>query len=102
MLKDKLEPSLEGFGDCKTISRDPNVILGLFAPNRYNIPEHNTYDITVLKDNYRSLSILKYRDGEPNIKIPLYFDGAVDHFKELPPSDGASINKIYSELRKKH
>lgn len=86
-IEQKLEPSLDGLGDNKTTQRDANVILGLFAPDRYGITEHNGYDINFFRDRYRSMSILKDRDGVANKKLPLFFNGAVDFFKELPKVD---------------
>lgn len=86
-IEEKLEPSLEGLGDNKTTQRDANVVLGLFAPDRYNIEQHNGYDVRFFRDRYRSMSILKDRDGIANKKLPLFFDGAVDFFKELPRAD---------------
>ena len=86
-LVQKLEPSLDGLGDNKTIARDVNVALGLFAPDRYKITEHNGYDITRFRDRYRSMNIMKSRDGIANKKLPLFFNGAVDFFKELPKVD---------------
>lgn len=58
-IEQKLEPSLDGLGDNKTTQRDANVVLGLFNPDRYNIVEHNGYNIEFFADMYRSLSILK-------------------------------------------
>lgn len=58
-IESKLEPSLDGLGDNKTTQRDADVVLGLFAPDRYNIQQHNGYDISFLRDRYRSMSILK-------------------------------------------
>lgn len=86
-LVQKLEPSLDGLGDNKTIARDVNIALGLFAPDRYKITEHNGYDITKFRDRYRSMNIMKSRDGIANKKLPLFFNGAVDFFKELPKVD---------------
>lgn len=83
----KLEPTLDGLGDNKTTQRDANVVLGLFAPDRYGIEEHNGYDISFFRDRYRSCTILKDRDGTANKKLPLFFNGAVDFFKELPRVD---------------
>lgn len=101
----KLEPSLDGLGDNKTTQRDANIVLGLFAPDRYSIEEHNGYDITLLRDNYRSLSILKDRDGVANKKLPLFFNGAVDYFNELPPSNDlvrmSKVNEYVKKLKKK-
>lgn len=86
-LVQKLEPSLDGLGDNKTIARDVNIALGLFAPDRYKITEHNGYDIARFRDRYRSMNIMKSRDGIANKKLPLFFNGAVDFFKELPKVD---------------
>lgn len=98
-LVQKLEPSLDGLGDNKTIARDVNIALGLFAPDRYKITEHNGYDITRFRDRYRSMNIMKSRDGIANKKLPLFFNGAVDFFKELPKSDDMDgIRKVYEYI----
>lgn len=104
-IESKLEPSLDGLGDNKTTQRDANIVLGLFAPDRYNIEEHNGYDITFFRDRYRSLSVLKDRDGVANKKLPLFFNGAVDYFRELPRSDDRmkmmEVYKYTNNLNKK-
>jgi hypothetical protein len=58
-IEEKLEPSLDGLGDNKTTQRDANVVLGLFAPDRYGILTHIGYDVGFFRDRYRSMSILK-------------------------------------------
>lgn len=80
----KLEPSLHGLGESKLTQRKANVVLGLFAPVRFELPTYRGYNIGALQDNFRSLSILKYRNGNPNVHVGLYFDGAVNYFEELP------------------
>jgi len=98
-IEEKLEPSLDGLGDNKTTQRDANVVLGLFAPDRYSITNHNEYDITFFRDMYRSMSILKDRDGISNKKLPLFFNGAIDYFKELPKSDDKEgMKKVVSYI----
>lgn len=86
-IESKLEPSLDGLGDNKLTQRDANEIFGLFAPDRYEIANHRGYRIDLLEDNYRQLSMLKNRDGETNIRVGLFFDGATNHFEELYPVD---------------
>lgn len=98
-IEQKLEPSLDGLGDNKTTARDANVIIGLFDPNRYSIREHNGYDISRFKDRYRSVNLLKDRDGIANKKLPLFFNGAVDFFKELPKSDDMDgMRRVYEYI----
>ena len=85
-IMSKLEPSLDGLGETKLTQRKANVVLGLFAPDRFELPDHAGYDIEKLGDAYRSLKILKNREGISNVRVGLYFDGAVNYFKELPPA----------------
>lgn len=98
-IEEKLEPSLDGLGNNKETQRDANVVLGLFAPNRYGINLHNNYDLSILRDRYRSLSILKDRDGVANKKVPLFFNGAVDFFKEMPRVDDTeAIRRVHQYI----
>lgn len=100
-IEQKLEPSMDGLANAKNTKNDANVVLGLFAPNRFGIKEHYGYNITKLKDNYRALSILKSRDGESNLKVPLFFNGASDYFKILPKAqDIEGMNKVYEYIGK--
>lgn len=99
----KLAPSLDGLGDNKTTQQDANTILGLFAPFRHKIefyPNRKSgYDIYKFKDHIRFLEILASRDGGAGTICPLYFDGAVNFFQELPPSDStAELQNIYSQI----
>jgi replicative DNA helicase len=80
----KLEPSLADLADNKLTQRDCHLILGLFSPDRYEIPNYLGFDIYEMRDNYRCLSVLKNRNGISNMKVSLYFDGATCNFKELP------------------
>lgn len=83
------------------ITKLANVVLGLFSPYRFGLTEYMGYDITKLKDNIRFLEVIVNRDGEMGGILPLYFDGAVCYFKELPPpNDTKSINAVYSTLNK--
>lgn len=99
-IQEKLEPSLDGLGDNKTTQRDANVAIGLFAPFRYRIEQHLEYDIDFWRNNYRSLSVLKDRDGSSDGQLPLYFNGAVDEFREMPSNEG-SHNVELGELMRK-
>lgn len=95
-IEEKLEPSLDALADCTTTQREATVAFGIFAPNRYDITEHNGYDITILKDHYRSLSLLKQRDDRANVKLPLFFQGESDYFNEMPRIDEKDkLNKVY-------
>jgi hypothetical protein len=100
-IDEKLEPSLDGLADCKLTARDADVVIGLFAPDRYQIDNYENYDIRVFQDYFRMLLFLKTRDGEANMRTALFFDGMVGDFKELPKMDDAlGINRYYEYIRK--
>ena len=87
-IEKKLEPSLDGLGDSKLTQRDADLVLGLFAPTRYELESYRGYDINKLKDKYRCLIFLKDRHfGLANNYVHLYFNGAINQMKELPKSD---------------
>jgi hypothetical protein len=96
----KIRPSAAGLGDSKYTSRDANVTLGLFSPFRFGLTEYFKYDITILKDRIRFLEVITNRDGEMGGILPLWFDGAVCDFRELPkPDDTTAMNKVYAKCK---
>lgn len=96
----KLKPTLDGLGDNKKTQRDANVILGLFSPFRHKIREYLNYDIHAFRDNIRFLEILGGREGGAGTICPLYFDGAVNYFKELPlPQEELQIQRVKQLLQ---
>lgn len=99
-IESKLEPSLDGLGDNKLTGRDALVVLGLFAPDRYEIKKHLNYDVAVLQDNYRSLSILKNRFGQPNLKMGMFFNGATNTFKQLPELGSEDLSRLYENIKR--
>ena len=99
-IEAKLEPSLSGLGDNKLTQRDAFIVLGLFAPARHDIPKHMGYDITILKDWYRCLMILKNRMGVPNLRTALLFNGACNTFSELPKVGSPELAEIYEGIKR--
>ena len=84
LVEAKLEPSLADLADCKTTQRSADVVLGIFAPFRYDIEIHQGYDINIMQDNYRSVRFLKDRLSGLSGRLGLYFARGVPHFEELP------------------
>lgn len=75
-----------------------NLVIGLYSPFKYGIREYEGYDITKLRDNVRFMEVIEDRDYGANGQIcPLYFDGAVSTFTELPRvQDKEGMDKMYS------
>lgn len=97
---ERLYPTSDGLADCKMTVRDIDVLLGLYSPFKYGINEHNKYDITAFRNNIRFLQILEDRNnGGGGQTCPLFFDGAVSYFNELPlPNDREEINKVLAYI----
>ncbi len=87
----RLKPTLDGLAD---------IILGLFSPYRHEIPEYQGYDVKLFKDNIRFLEIIGGRDGGGGTICPLYFDGAVNYFKELPlPQEHSKMSQVHKLIQ---
>lgn len=99
---DRVEPQLSDFKESGNTQEDANVVLALFSPQRYEIPNFRDYNIGVLRNRFRSLSILKNRDGEADKILGMQFIGEVGTFNELPKGiemTNDDYNKI-SQLKK--
>ena len=99
---DRMRPTTDGLGDCKTTSRDANCVMGLYSPFKFDKKEHLNYDITKLQGYCRFLEVLEDRDYGANGHVcPLFFDGATSTFKELPKStDTERLNRYYRLIQK--
>lgn len=86
----KTEPDLSSFGESKTTVRNFDVVLGIYNPLKFEYSTHRGYQIISegnkkgLGDNYRSLHLIKDRDGAANKCVGVWFDGAMSIVKELP------------------
>lgn len=91
----KMMPSSDGLADCKTTTRDANLVIGLYSPFKYGLKEYEEYDITKFKNNIRFMQIIEDRDNGAGGQIcPLFFDGAVSTFTELPlPKDKPGLER---------
>lgn len=90
----KMIPSASGGGDSKYTFRDCDLAIGLFDPSKFGLPSWLGYKINDLTDgeglkNYaRFAYVIANRNGEMGGVCPLFFDGAVCDFQELPlPTD---------------
>ena len=102
-----VEPQLEDFADSSSTQNDADVVLALFDPLRYKVPDPSGYNLEKLKDQYgakyfRSLRLIKNSYGEDDVRIGLGFLGQIGMFKELPRRNDMTeadyesvINKTY-------
>lgn len=106
----KLEPSLDGIGEAKTISRSMHLIFGLFNPDRYELIQYpipprtdpeNCYRIDILRDRFRSIKIIKSNDSAVGKRIGLLFNPYSEVFEELPLPKTPELKKVYEDFLRK-
>ena len=103
MKQKKMVPSAAGLGDSKYTARDADLVLGLFDPSKFGLPTWLGYSISNasnegLKNYGRFLYVLAHRDGEMGGVCPLFFDGAVCDFQELPKPDATdAVKRFYDK-----
>lgn len=102
----KMTPSSSGLSDSKYTAKDANVVIGLFDPSKFGLSAWLGYKIDDgtglgLRTYARFLYLLENRDGEKGGICPLFFDGAVCNFEELPkPDDMVGMNAFYNKAKK--
>jgi len=97
---ERMKPSSQGLSDNKQTSKDVDLLLTLFSPFRNKLREYEGYNITKLQDHYRELTIELDRNGF-SCSTSLYFDGAVNVFRQLPePTDSKSMELVYERIKK--
>ena len=99
-ILDRVKPNREGLADNKATGLDVNLMLGIFSPYLYGETEYNGWDLTRLRDNHREMIILLNRNGKSNASIDLYFNGAVNYFRELPKEPTEKVYNYVERLRK--
>jgi len=96
----KIRPTVAGLSDSKYTAKDANMMLGITNPYAFELPEYLGYDLKNLKGNARFLEIVLNRDGQSNGICPLFFDGAINDFRELPlPNEREKIEPYYNYAR---
>ena len=101
----KLVPAVATLGDTKYTARDANLILGMFDPSFFGLPTWLGYKIADTDNNGlrnygRFLYVLRGRDGEQGGVCPLFFDGAVCDFEELPkPDEVDKLTAYYNRVK---
>ena len=73
------------------------MVIGLYSPFKYGLREYEGYDITKFRNHIRFMEVIEDRDYGANGQIcPLFFDGAVSTFHELPrPEDKEGLQQVY-------
>lgn len=101
----RMTPAVATLGDTKYTARDANLVIGLFDPNFFGLPTWKNYTIQDANNegllNYsRFAQVLRGRDGEQGGICPLFFDGAVCDFEELPRYNDPMVKAYYDKAKR--
>lgn len=94
-------PTLQGFGDNKSIGRDYLTVIGIGNPKRYGVQSFGGYTNLGSYDGFiRFLVVLKQRYGHCDDIIGVVMDGKCNWIREAPPStDTQSLNTIQNYIK---
>jgi hypothetical protein len=92
----KFKPSLGALGDSKYISRDCDVVIGLYCPHNFDVESYGRYDITKMRKYAMFAECLVNRNGASGGITSMLFDGAVSHFWELPKATDPGMQAVYN------
>ena len=101
----KMVPTAGYLSDSKYTTRDCDLAIGLFDPSKFGLPNWLGYKIqdtdgTGLRNYARFLYVIANRNGEMGGVCPLFFDGAVCDFEELPkPDDINAVSQYYAKAQ---
>ena len=101
----RMLPTAAGLADSKYTSRDCDLAIGLFDPSKFGLQTWLGYTIqdesgNGLRNYGRFLYVIANRNGEMGGICPLFFDGAVCNFEELPrPDEIDKVAKFYNKAK---
>ena len=102
LVTSRLIPTLANLDSVKITKNDALVIYGIFAPARFGVKTFEGYNLEELDDCFRTIHILKNRKGGGIGKVlPLFFDGLLETFEELPAPDQSLALAKFTELANK-
>ena len=79
--------TLNDIKDSGNPAQDCEVALSIFNPHREKLSSYNKYDIKVLADNFRVITVQKARDGASSIEVGVNFFGRNGIWHDLPTPD---------------
>ena len=95
-----LSPQQNDFKDSTNPYTDADCVYGIMNAWKMDLQEYLGYDLTILKEKFRAIKIIKNRKGRDNLAFGLYFEPTSGTFRELPlSSDVEKMNKVYEYLK---
>ncbi len=96
----KIKPQLSDFKNTGNMAEDANVVMSIFSPARYNIPEYLGYNTASIRDRIRFIDILKSRNGSPDLSKAAGYLGECGLFMDFPEPSHPTIrdNSLFNAI----
>lgn len=104
---DLTECSSEDIADSSAPFQDSEICIGVYYPLKFKLKTHKHYTIIVedehatfkgLRGRYRSLQLIKNRQGESEKAIPVNFFGELNIFRPMPKAEEIKDYSPYLSL----
>lgn len=101
------ECSSEDIADTSAPFQDCEVCIGVYYPLKFKLKKHKEFPIIVedktsdfegLRDRYRSLQLIKNRQGKSEKAIPMNFFGEIGYWIQLPKAETIKDFEKYLSL----
>ena len=89
---------LNDFSDSSGPSQGSELVLAIFDAHREKNKTCSGYDVSILKDRFRAVLVLKNRFGLSNKSIGLNFFGEIGYWRELPKAEEVGDTTKYLHL----
>jgi hypothetical protein len=76
--------TLNDIKDSGNPAQDCEVAISIFNPHREKLATYSKYDIKILQDNFRVITIQKARDGASSIELGVNFFGKMGYWHDMP------------------
>lgn len=101
------ECSSEDIQDTSAPYQDCEVCIGIYNPLKFKLKTHKKFPIIIddpnsdwegLRDRYRSLQLIKNRQGQSEKAVPVNFFGEIGYWNQFPKADEVKDFKKYLSL----
>jgi len=97
----KIRPTKDGLKDSKRTGEDCDVLIGMTCPNVFELDKYMGYDVTKFRDYFKVLEVVLNRHGRANTLCPLYHDGSINYYRELPrPDETSTLSSVYAYMQR--
>lgn len=90
----------DDFKDSGNTYEDSDIVFGLFSPYKYDLRNYLKYDMSSCNKRFRSLQVLKYRDGDSDLCLPCLYIGEIGLFRELDNTPNVNVYDYIKSINK--